>query len=198
MHRFFLRRLYKHALNGLPGLGTPQEMADRHRSPDTPLNAQADAMARVYTATAGTSGFVTGLPGFFALPITLPIDVIGMTLLHLHMAAALAALAGADPTDDDVRKQCIASVVGKPVSAVQSDAAEKAAEQKHGRRSFGVRVAGRAVRFMAERVWKHAAKHAVRRIPVIGGVIGAATEVASARRVARDTRKTFAALPPVA
>jgi hypothetical protein len=195
MQRLFLRQLYRHALSGLPGLGTPMEMADRHRQPGKPLNVQADEMARVYTATAGTSGFATGLPGFFALPITLPIDLIGMSLLHLHMSAALASLAGADPNDPEVRKRCIASVVGKPVREVQTDAQEEAAENEHGARSLGIRLAGRSVRFMAERVWKFGAKQAVRRVPIIGGVIGAATEVASARRVARDTRRTFASLP---
>lgn len=188
-----LKPLYKKAINGLPILGTPLEVAQKHAASPEPLNAVADQIINHYTRLGGATGFVSGLPGFLLLPITLPANLAGTALLQLHMAATLAVLGGRDLQDPATREQCIDCLLEK------INEKRKNTEETEVITRTGVKLAEKAVRFAAGQSVKLAGKAArsmvLRRLggrmPLLGGVIGAGSDAYVTRHVGRCAKETF-------
>lgn len=181
-----LEPLYRQALGGLPGLGTPQEIGRRFQEGTATQGEAAHQLVQLYAALCGLTGFVCGLPGFLALPVTVPTNVAGVALLHLHMCAALAVLHGEDPTDPATRERCIRCVLGDMEAQAESDETKGVAER------FGFKLAERGARFVAEQLVKRATGQVVRRLPLLGGILGGASDTYATERVAKAARLAFA------
>lgn len=180
-----LRPLYGRVIGGIPGLGTPAEVVARFTgSADAPA-AQADRIIRFYTLLSGMTGFVTGLPGLLGQLVTLPADVAGTAILQLHLCAAFAVLAGRNPADPATRDLCIDCVLGNTEREDEVDDAEEAATR------FGLKLLERGARFGAEFALGRVAKNVARRLPIVGGVVGGASDVYSTRRVGLAAQRVF-------
>lgn len=186
-------RLYDRVVEGLPVLGTPRELADRLlEETGTPSNA-ADAAISLATVLGGGTGFVFGLPGFLLTPITLPANVVGAASVQLHLAATIAALAGHDPEDSATRAACVACLEKKVGRAGQNEPGEEVAVRT------GIKVAERLLRFTGEQAARGAGwaarkvflRRLGRRIPGLGGIIGAGSDGLMTRHVGRCARSRF-------
>lgn len=178
-----LRPLYQRVLRGLPLLGTPQKAAAGVSG--EPQAAAADQLITRYTTLCGTTGFVTGLPGFLGQIVMLPADVAGVALLQLHLCAAIAVLSGRDPNDPAVRDLCIDCLLGEVAPHGEED------EKKEAKKRFGLRAATFGVRFAAERSLKFVTSKAARRLPILGGILGGASDVVMTRRVGHMAKQVF-------
>jgi hypothetical protein len=113
MRLSMFRTLYDQAARGLPVLGVPTEEAQRlHRN--THRDAAADYVVRRAVVLSSATGFACGLPGYLAMPVTVPSNVAGVLLVQFHMCASIAALADWDPQDLSVRKRSIECVLDSP------------------------------------------------------------------------------------
>jgi hypothetical protein len=203
MKALLLKPLYRRALSGLPLLGTPAETAARYASRPGSLHERAEEMAAAHLALCASTGFVCGLGGFITLPVTLPTNIVGVALLQLHLCASTAFLGGHDPRDPSVRAQCIACLVG----VGQSSDDERDATQEVVDRS-AVKVAERGLRLLAEtavgaatKASRWGAERVIKRqlprrsLPIVGGVLGGASDLYATRRVAEAAREAFLDVP---
>ena len=197
VRQFVLDRLYPTVLNGLPGLGTPMELAAEVRAGGGSVEDQADRLVRRHVAISASAGFLSGLGGWLVLPVVLPANLAGVALVQLHMAASIAALAGHDPRQAGTRER----VVGCLIGAGPADPARDAEQETLDR--FGIKLAERGLNFVVSNV-ASAAKWGARKvvagqvrrrllrgIPLVGGFIGAASDGYVTSKVAQAARDEF-------
>ncbi|MFN3595688.1 MAG: hypothetical protein ACK41D_00280 [Rubricoccaceae bacterium] len=199
MRRFVLNTLYPFAISGLPLLGTPQALAADMRRTAGDRAEQAQRLVARHIAASGTAGFLSGLGGFFTLPIVLPANLAGVALVQLHMAASVAALAGLDPKRPDVKRRVVDCLVG--TRPAEDNSRTRAAEDEAFDR-IGLKLAERGLNFVLTNAigaatWagKRAAgrvqRRLVRGVPVLGGVIGAVSDGYVTLQVARNAFDAF-------
>lgn len=193
MTRDLFDRLYDRVNRGLPLLGTPAEHAARLLEETGRPGPAADAAISLATVLGGATGFIFGLPGLLLTPITLPANVVGAAAVQLHLAATLAAIAGHDPADPATRWACVACLERKVGREGRNEPEEEVAVRA------GIKVAERLVRLAGESAARGAgwaARRLVlrgvgRRIPGVGGVVGASTDGLMTRHVAACARERF-------
>lgn len=193
MRRDIFNRLYDRVNEGLPVLGTPVELARRLREETGSPSTAADAAVSLATVLGGATGFVFGLPGFLLTPVTLPANVVGAAAVQLHMAATIAALAGHDPADPATRDACVACLEKKVGRAGRNEPEEEVAVRT------GIKVLERLVRLAGEGAARGAGwatrrvllRGLGRRIPGIGGIIGAGSDGMMTHYVGRCARARF-------
>ena len=192
MKATLLKPLYKKTVQGLPLLGTPEDVARRFT--DDAGTHNTSGLIATYTSLCGATGFVCGLPGFLMLPITLPTNVMGVAALQLHMSAAVAAMGGYDLSDPATRNRCIDCLLEKV------DRSGRNTEEEEAVTRTGIKLAERAVRYVAEKSVRMAGKAArsyalrkvgARRLPLVGGVLGASSDAYVTRHVGRCAEETF-------
>lgn len=175
-----IEHLYEETRLGLPGLGRPERLP--RPVPDAPAAERDEAARRLverYTWLSGATGFLCGLPGYLSLPLTLPANVAGVLVLQLHLAQMVALLYGHDPADPDVRERCIGRVVGR--WRREDDELVHRCVDKIGER--GVRLVG-------EQGYRLVGLPA-RRLPLLGGLIGAVCDARSTTDVGGSLRAAF-------
>ena len=200
MKSLLLKPLYNRAVDGLPVLGTPAETAGRFLAGPGTLHERAEEMTGTYSLLCGSTGFVFGLGGFLTLPVTLPANIIGVATLQLHLCAATAFMGGHDIHDDEVRARVIACLV----SGADAEHLEETDEATEVFDRSAVKLAERGIRLLAEgavglatRATKWTATKVVtsrlprRSLPIVGGVIGGASDAYSTGKVAEVARRTF-------
>lgn len=193
MREDVFRRLYDRVGRGLPLLGTPEELAERLLEETGTRENAADAAISLATVLSGGTGFLFGLPGFLLTPITLPANVVGAAGIQLHMAATIAALAGHDPADPATRAACLACLEKKVGRKGRNEPEEEVAVRA------GIKVLERLVRLAGEQAARGAGwaarriflRRIGRRIPGLGGVIGASSDGLMARHVGSCARSRF-------
>lgn len=197
MKRFLLDTLYPKVLDGLPALGTPQELAASVRQSGGSPEEQVERLVRRHIALSSATGFVTGLGGWLTLPITLPADLVGVATLQLHMAASVAALAGHDPTLPVNRERVMSCLVGATPADEARDVSQETIDRtalKVAERglNFVLSNAGQMLSWGTQKVVEGQIKRKlIRGIPVIGGVIGAVSDGFVTVQVGRAARDTF-------
>jgi hypothetical protein len=147
---------------------------------------------------AAAAGFVTGLGGFIAMPVTIPANLAGALVINARLAGAIAYLRGYDPTDPHVRT--VATLVAAGSSAQEILRAFGV--------SIGTKVAMAAIKnipmaiirdinkkvgfmLLAKYGTKRAAVTLAKGVPLVGGVVGGAVDAALTGLVGRTARKMF-------
>lgn len=197
VRRFVLDRLYPTALNGLPGLGTPQDLAAEIRATPGSIDDHVDRLVRRHIAISGAAGFASGIGGWLTLPFTLPANLAGVAVVQLHMAASVAALAGHDPAVPAVRERVLGCLVGVRPDDDSRDADQEAMDR------VGLKLAERLARLVIATTvetakWgarqvaaKQVRRKLLRGIPFVGGLIGAASDGYVTLKVAQAAREAF-------
>jgi hypothetical protein len=198
MRRFVHDRLYPRAMAGLPGLGTPEQFAVGFRAGPGTLRERGERLVRRHIAVSSAAGFLGGVGGIFLMPITLPTNLAAVALVQLHMAASVAALAGRDPRSPAVQDAVLTCLLGAtPPDETRSTEQEtldrlglKLAERGLNTLfTAGVGLVGWAGRQAATALVKH---RLVRGIPLVGGVLGAASDGYITSQVAKAALDSFA------
>lgn len=186
-----LKPFYSKAVEGLPLLGTPAEAARRFATGSPEEDSRR--LIAFYTGLGGATGFACGLPGFLMLPLTLPANIAGVAVLQLHMSAALAVMGGHDERASQTRDRCIGCLLEK------LDETGKNSEEEEVASRTGIKLMERGVRLVAEQTTRLAGRAARgfalrrlgRRLPLVGGILGASSDVLVTRYVGRCAREAF-------
>jgi|SRR5476649_88838 len=91
--------LYTQAIQGGLGTDSAKELAYHYRSISPDIHQAAESLITWESSKAATSGFITGLGGVVALPVTLPAGLTGLLFIQFRMIAAIAILGGHSPND---------------------------------------------------------------------------------------------------
>lgn len=197
VRRFVLDRLYPTVLDGIPGLGSPTDLAADIRREGGTIEEQVDRLVRRHVALSASAGFLSGLGGWLTLPVVLPANLAAVASVQLHMAASVAALAGHDPRQAGTRERVLQCLVG----AGPADPARDADQETLDR--FGLKLAERglnlvvssavgAVKWGTKQVVQGQVKRKLLRgIPLVGGFIGAASDGYVTSKVAQAARDEF-------
>lgn len=191
---------YDKSVNGVPGLGTAEELADSYTKDGTTAFEQANSLIRWQNAKAGTSGFVTGLGGLFALPVTIPANITSVLYVQIRMIAAIAHIGGYDLRDDRVKSlvyMCLVANTGKEVLkdvgiGVGSKLAMTAIKHIPGKAltQINQKVGFRLLTKFGEKGVINFGKA----IPLIGGLIGGSIDYAATNAIGKVARDTFISL----
>lgn len=168
-----------------------QLLANREGRTDAAIR---DAVA-ITSSLAGAQGFLTGLGGVLATAVSLPANVLGLATLQVRLAATIAHIHGYDLDDDRVRLAVLVSLLSERELAEQirsaklpTNALGLATAPVYDPALF-VTVSEVLAGTLVSRVGgKRMALTVARRVPVLGGVVGAGVDAAGTWYVANGVR----------
>ncbi len=142
-----------------------------------------DSVVVQHVGIASAQGFLTSVGGLITLPVGLPANIAGMAVLTVRMIASIAHLRGYDVDDRRVRAALTLAMLGDdevrrlvadgklptgPLAVATAPMFDSDLERRISERVMGS-LAGRLG-------GKHLATVIVRRIPLVGGGVGAAVD----------------------
>ncbi|MEX5261581.1 EcsC family protein [Kocuria sp. CPCC 205263] len=149
---------------------------------------------------AGVSGFVTGLGGFIAMPVTVPANMAGALVINARLAAAIAYLRGYDPKDPHVRTVATLIAVGSNAQQIATTigikVGEKMAMQAIKQLPIKlIREINKKAGFML--LAKYGSKRSLitlaKGVPLVGGVIGGGVDATMTSVIGRTAKAMFPA-----
>ena len=179
-----LRRLLEVAIDGTGRLPSAKASAakqmDRHGgSVEEAIHGVIDLHVRL----ASAQGFATNLGGIAALPIMLPANLTGVAVLQTRMVAAIAHLRGYDLNDNRVRTALIMCLLGgeqmakRILDGTLPTSPLAVATAPVFDPELDATVAQQVFQDLTARVGgKNVALAVMRRLPLLGGGVGAAMD----------------------
>jgi hypothetical protein len=156
---------------------------------------------RSHRQLAAVGGFVTGIGGFFTMPVSLPANLLEFFILGTRMTAATAKIRGYDISQPEIRSAVLLALVG----AESDDILKKAGLQLTSGRIVSLAtdrlpapalmVLNKAIGFrLLGRLGAGTFAKLGRGVPVAGGLIGGGVDVFMLGKIAQQALKEF---PPV-
>jgi len=175
----------------------------RDEPTDDDIEAVIRQIIRESVVASGGTGFVTGVGGFVALPITLPANIAGNLVINARMVGAIAYLRGYDLDDPYTQALLMLTVAGSNAQAVISGlgvkVGQEAAKQalKKIPRAVLIEINKRAGFYLVAKYGtKRAAITLVKAVPLVGGVIGGGIDAGLTKAVGSLARRAFPTVDP--
>lgn len=154
------------------------------------------ALLRSHVRLAGAQGFLTNVGGVVTLAVTMPANVVGLMLVQLRLHAAIARLHGLDLADPGVRAAVLTTLIGhaqteklvrrKDLPGNAAWLAGGGASSPETTRRVAAQVAAVLVASLGG---KQLASTVGKRIPLFGGVVGAATDARATAKLGREAAR---------
>jgi hypothetical protein len=189
----FVREALRRAVNGigpLPGAAdaADKQLAEQHGNVDKAIHEVIENNVRF----AGLQGFGTNIGGLITAAVTIPANITGLALLQCRMIAGIAHLRGYDLADPRVRNAILACMLGeeavndlvrkKRLPAPPMAIATAPAHDPHLDKIMAAEVTSELLTKVAG---KRVATTVGRRVPVVGGLIGAGADGYSTWQIGR-------------
>jgi hypothetical protein len=189
----FVRQVLELAIDGFGRYPSAAAAAEKRlRDSGGDVDKAIHDVIESHVRLAGLQGFVTNLGGIVTLAVTIPANAAGLAILQTHMVAAIAHLRGYDLDDPRVRNAVLACLLGddtvndlvkrkrlpsSPMGIATAPAHDPTLDQ---------RIAVEVTQELVAKVGgKRVATSVGRRVPVVGGGIGAVSDGFSTWRVGR-------------
>lgn len=188
---------YDKAVNGITGLDSAEDMAADFLQGEGSLRDKVNSLIRWQNAKAGASGFITGLGGILALPVTLPANITSVLYVQIRMIAAIAKMGGYDLKDDRVKSLVYICLTASSASDVvkQTGVAigEKIAINAIKKvPAAALRNINKQVGFkLFTRFGEKGVVNLGKTVPVLGGFIGGLFDIITTNTVGNIARDTF-------
>jgi EcsC protein family len=152
----------------------------------------ANEVIEQHVRLAGAQGFVTSLGGFAVMAVTLPANITGLAVLQARMVAAIAHVRGYDLSDPRVRTAVVTCMLGEDAvdellgkGVLPSTPLGIATAPVHDETLDG-RIATELGTILTAQVGgKRLSLTVSRRIPLLGGGVGAVVDGVATYRVGR-------------
>jgi EcsC protein family len=193
----FVRQAFDRAVDGFGPLLGAAELADKRLAEsDGNVNRAIRSLIDSHVRFAGAEGFLTNIGGLVTMAVTLPINISGLALLQAHLVAGIAHLRGYDLDDPRVRNAVIACMLGEdtvkslikkkklpssPMAIATAPAVDTTLDQR-----LAAEVTGE---LMARVAGKRTIAVVGRRVPVVGGGVGAITDGFATYQIGRYAAK---------
>lgn len=182
-----------HAIEGVGPLppaarAAEKQLTEQHGNVERAVHEVIENNVRL----AGAQGFVTNIGGLVTAPITLPANVTGLALIQCRMIAGIAHLRGHDLSDPKVRNAILACLLGEelvnplikrkklpgtPMALATAPAYDA---------QLSTMLAGEVATFLISKVTgRRLVMVATKRVPVVGGIVGAGADGYSTWRAGR-------------
>jgi uncharacterized protein (DUF697 family) len=180
----YVRTMLDKAIDGVGPLRSAAATADSKLvDAGGDVEAAVASLLRLHVGLAGVQGFVTNLGGVAALAVSIPANVVGVTLVQCHLIAGIAHLRGYDLENPRVRNAILACILGEdavrdlvrttslpssPMGLATSPVHDPSLDEMISREvttDLVARTAGRRAVTMVGR-----------RVPLLGGVVGGGSD----------------------
>jgi uncharacterized protein (DUF697 family) len=195
-----LRRVLEAAIDGIGRLPSAQQVAgkamERHSGE---VDAAIESIVDSHVRLASAQGFVTNLGGLALLPVAIPANLTGVAVLQVRMVAAIAHLRGYDLDDNRVRTALVMCLLGgeqigrfigegklptSPMAVATAPVFDPDLDR---------RVAEEVVGDLMSRIGgKNLALMVTKRVPLVGGGIGAVVDGYSTHQIGKYAKGELA------
>ena len=189
----FVREALHRAIHGVGPLPPAAAAADKQlKEQKGDVDRAIHEVIENHVRYAGAQGFLTNLGGLATMAYMVPANITGLALVQSRMVAGIAHLRGYDLTDPRVRNAVLVSMLGEegvrdlvraqkipapPMALATAPAFDPGLDR--------VISAEVAADFVAKVAGKRVAGSAARRIPLVGGLVGASADGYATWRVGR-------------
>jgi hypothetical protein len=199
----FVQEALDRAIHGVGPLppaakAADKQLAEQHGDVERAVHEVIENHVRF----AGAQGFVTNIGGLVTLAVTIPANITGLTLLQCRMVAGVAHLRGYDLEDQRVRNAILAAVLGEETvlrlikhKQLPGTPMALATAPVHDPGLNQVMAAQVASAMVTSVAGKRLAISAGKRVPVVGGLVGAGTDAWSTWKVGRYVQREFLSRP---
>lgn len=155
-------------------------------------DAAVTRLIEEHVRLAGAQGFVTNLGGLVTMTVAVPANIAGMALIQCRLVAAVAHLRGYDLTDPRTRNAVLATLLGEErllalitAHKLPGTPMALATAPVHDPQLDLVVSNEVASELMTRVAGKRLAGTVGRRVPVVGGLVGAGTDGYATWRIGR-------------
>ena len=178
-----LRWIIDFGIDGGPSFPGARATAVRKLGEKGEREAAIDALIAQHVKLASAQGFATSIGGLLTLAVGLPANIAGMAALGIRMIAGVAHLRGYDLDDPRVRSALMLALLGEDevrrlvTSGKLPSTPLAVATAPVYDPDLGLRISERVMGSLAKsQGGKRLAVVAVRRIPLVGGGVGAVAD----------------------
>jgi uncharacterized protein (DUF697 family) len=189
----FVHRALDRAVRGVGPLDaaatTAGKQLDQHKGD---VDKAIKDVIEQHVRLAGAQGFLTNIGGLVTMTVTVPTNIAGLALIQCRMVAAIAHLRGYDLEDKRTRNAILAGLLGeermlslikkKKLPGTPMALATAPVHDPHLDNVMANEVASELITKIAG---KRIATTVGRRVPVVGGVVGAGTDGYSTWKIGR-------------
>lgn len=175
-----LRRVLTVAIDGYSMLPPAKETAANQLQKHGDADSAVDSLIQLHVTMAGAQGFVTNIGGVLTTIVAMPANIAGIAVLQARLVATIAHLRGYDIDDPRVRTAIAMCLIGdglekslgeaglpsSPLVVATAPVFDHGLDQK-----ISDRVAGE---LLARITGKRIVVAMTKRVPVLGGGVGAA------------------------
>lgn len=192
---------YDKAVNGVSvkgvGMDSAQKLAEDYMKREGSRIDQANSLIRWQNTKAGTSGFLAGLGGVLAMPVTIPANIASVMLVQMRMIAAIAHIGGYDLKEDKVQTMVYACMVGSAAADVLKEVGIAVGSKlamsaiKSITRETVVAI-NRAVGFrLLTKFGQTGVVNLGKAVPLVGGIVGATFDSVTTNLIGNAARAAF-------
>lgn len=188
---------YDKAINGLPGMETVDELANKYITKYNSVDESIDKFIKWQQAKCATSGFLTGLGGILTLPVAIPANITSVIYVQVRMIATIAKMRGYDLKDDQVQTLVYVSLTGQAAADILKQAGIKIGTKMSTVlikrmpieiiKQINKRVGFRLVTKFGEKGVVNLGKV----VPIVGGVIGGTVDLVGTGTIGKIAKEIF-------
>ncbi len=195
----FVRQALDKAIDGVGPLRSAADAATSHL-----VDAHGDVeraittFTRRHVALAGAQGFVTNLGGVATVPVSVPANVAGVTLLQAHLVAGIAHLRGYDLDDPRVRNAILAAMLGHDKvrelvkhKSLPSTPMGLATASVHDAMLDKLIAGELTAELFARTIGRRAVTLLARKVPGVGGVVAGGTDAYQTHQIGEYAATEF-------
>ncbi|HEY0905101.1 MAG TPA: EcsC family protein [Marmoricola sp.] len=195
----FVHQALDKAVAGLGPLPSAASAADTQLAEqDGDVSRGIHELIENHVRYAGLQGFATNIGGLVTMAVTVPANLTGLAVIQCRMVAGIAHLRGYDLDDQRTRDAILACLLGeerilrmvkdRTLPGTPLEIASAAVHDPRLDELLGVEVAAELV---TRATGKRLAATVGRRVPVVGGVVGAGTDAYVTWKVGRYVDREF-------
>jgi hypothetical protein len=195
----FVRQALERAIRGVGPLDgaamAAEKQLDEHKGD---VEKAISEVIENHVRLAGAQGFLTNIGGLVTMTVTVPTNITGLALIQCRMVAAIVHLRGYDLSDQRVKNAVLASMLGeermlalikrKKLPGTPMALATAPVHDPHLDDIMANEVASELITKVAG---KRIATTVGRRVPVVGGVVGAGADGYSTWKIGRYVDREF-------
>ncbi len=197
----FVHQALERAIRGVGPLDAAALAAEKHLDDaDGDVDAAIKQVIESHVRLAGAQGFATNIGGLVTMAVTVPANVAGLALIQCRMVAGIVHLRAYDLEDPRVRNAILACLMGEEKllalikqKKLPGTPMALATAPVHDPHLNGVVANEVAAELFTKVAGKRIATTVGRRVPVVGGLVGAGTDGYATWQVGRYVDREFLA-----
>jgi len=195
----FVHQALTKAITGIGPLPSAATAADKQLTQnDGHLDKATHDVIENHVRYAGAQGFLTNLGGLVTMAVTVPTNITGLALIQCRMVAGIVHLRGYDLDDPRTRVAILTCLLGEEKilkmighRTLPGTPMELASAVVHDG-TLDTEVANEvAAELIARAAGKRLATTVGRRVPVVGGLVGASTDAYVTWKIGRYVDREF-------